>query len=65
MGDPRHPRITMTLRAITDTRFLALHVTGAGKRAVLDRAKEPGPVSELPIRAMMRQARAPMTIYAA
>ncbi|KQT88508.1 6-phosphogluconolactonase [Aurantimonas sp. Leaf443] len=51
------PRVTLTLPAIVDARFLALHIEGEEKRAVLKAALEPGPIDEMPVRAVLRAAR--------
>jgi 6-phosphogluconolactonase len=57
------PRVTFTLRELLDTGFLALHIEGEAKAATLARALQPGPVEDMPIRAVLRQARTPLTIY--
>lgn len=55
------PRLTLTLPALLSARAIALHVEGAGKRAVLDRARQPGPESDLPVRSVF--ARAPVEVF--
>jgi 6-phosphogluconolactonase len=55
------PRLTLTLPALLGARTIALHVEGAGKRAVLDRARQPGPESALPVRSVL--ARAPVDVF--
>jgi 6-phosphogluconolactonase len=57
------PRLTFTLPSLLDTRLLALHVEGAQKAEALERALAPGPVAEMPVRAVLRQATTPLTIY--
>lgn len=57
------PRITLTLPAILDTRYLVLHIEGGEKEAVLDRAMERGPVEEMPVRAILHQKRTALAIY--
>ncbi|MEM7588161.1 MAG: 6-phosphogluconolactonase [Acidobacteriota bacterium] len=52
-----HARMSLTLRAILDSRRLILHITGDGKWDVYQRALEPGPASELPIRAALQSGR--------
>lgn len=52
-----HPRMSLTLAAILDSRRLVLHVTGEQKRQVIERASELGPVEELPIRAVLASGR--------
>lgn len=57
-----HPRIGLTLRALTDTRHLILAVTGAEKRVVLDRARANIHDERLPVAALLRQTRVPIDI---
>ncbi len=54
------PRLTLTLATIVKARFLGLHIEGAEKRAVLDRACDG---ESLPIRAVIDQASRPVQIY--
>ena len=57
------PRVTFTLRRLLDTRGLYLHIEGYEKARVLDLALADGPVEEMPIRAVLRQAVTPLTIF--
>jgi 6-phosphogluconolactonase len=50
-----HDRMTLSLAVILRSRHVYLHVTGESKRLVLDRAREEGPETELPIRAVLRR----------
>ena len=55
-----HPRVTLTLSALLDSRAIALHITGADKRRTLERADaDPG----LPVHHVLRQRRVPVTVY--
>lgn len=56
------PRLTFTLPPLIAADRLFLHMEGAAKRAVLDRAALPGPVAELPIRAVLQNARKPLDV---
>lgn len=56
-------RLSLTLAALLDTDLLALHITGAAKRAVLDRAQQPGSELDLPVRALLRQQRTALEVY--
>jgi 6-phosphogluconolactonase len=47
------PRITLTLPVLLEANFLALHIEGAPKRAVLEAARMPGPVHKIPVRAVL------------
>lgn len=50
------PRLTLTLPALLSAQTIALHIEGAGKRAVLDRARQRGPEAALPVRAVLARA---------
>jgi 6-phosphogluconolactonase len=49
-----HPRISLTLRALLDSRRIVLHLTGEDKLDVYRRALADGPVEEMPVRAVLR-----------
>ena len=57
------PRVTFTLPRLLETAALYLHIEGDEKAAVLETALGDGPVEEMPIRAVLRQERVPLTIY--
>lgn len=54
--DAPHPRMSLTLAALLDSRRLILHITGEGKWEVYQRALGEGPEDELPIRGALRHA---------
>ena len=56
-------RITWTLDKLLEAPFLALHITGVSKKQVLERALEPGSLTELPIRSVIFQNKTPLNIY--
>jgi 6-phosphogluconolactonase len=56
-------RLSLTLAALLETDLLALHIEGASKLATLERAREPGSELDLPVRALLRQRRAPLEVY--
>ena len=58
-----HPRLSLTLAALLDSRRIVLHITGAEKWDVYQRALADGPVEELPIRAVLRGAADRVEIY--
>jgi 6-phosphogluconolactonase len=64
-SDGLEPRLTMTGRVILRARRLALQIEGAEKLATLARAMEDGPVEDMPIRAVLRQAAEKLTIFTA
>ncbi|HTN96950.1 MAG TPA: 6-phosphogluconolactonase [Nordella sp.] len=55
-------RLTFTLPVLLDSGFIALHIEGAEKQKVLAAAEGPGPVKDMPIRAVLR-AREPVVLY--
>lgn len=58
------PRITMTLPYILATNGLYLHIEGDAKAAILTEAEEPnGPIADMPVRAVLRQAGDRLQIY--
>jgi 6-phosphogluconolactonase len=58
-----HERMTLTLPTILDSRQIVLHITGEQKKEVLDKAMQEGATQEMPIRFVLRQERAPVTVY--
>lgn len=58
-----HDRLSLTLPALVDCRRLVLHITGQGKRRVLQQALAGGDDHELPIRAVLRQTRRPVEVF--
>jgi 6-phosphogluconolactonase len=63
--DGLEPRLTLTGRVILRARHLALQIEGSGKLATLAKAREDGPVEDMPIRAALRGAAGRLTIFAA
>jgi 6-phosphogluconolactonase len=57
------PRITLTLPVVLSTRALYLHIEGAEKAATLETALGDGPIEDMPIRAVLRQAHTPVLVY--
>ncbi len=57
------PRVTLTLPVVLCTRALYLHIEGAEKAATLESALGEGPVEDMPIRAVLRQAHTPVLVY--
>jgi 6-phosphogluconolactonase len=56
-------RLSLNLPALLDARRIGLLIVGEGKRAVLARAREDGAAEEMPVRALLRQTRVPVTVY--
>jgi 6-phosphogluconolactonase len=47
-------RLTLTVRAISDARLIILMLAGEEKRATFERVVQPGPVEDMPVRAILR-----------
>lgn len=58
-----HERMTLTLPALLQSRQIILHIAGADKRAVYERAMADGPVAQMPIRAVLGQTASPVTVF--
>jgi 6-phosphogluconolactonase len=56
------PRLTLTMPLIAEARFLALHIEGVVKRAVLEQALS-GDVPSLPIARVFDAAASPIAVY--
>jgi 6-phosphogluconolactonase len=56
------PRVTLSLLRLLRTRALYLHIEGEEKAETLQRALGPGPVEDMPVRAVLRQEAVPLTI---
>ena len=54
-----HRRITLTLAAVLNSREIILHLTGAAKKAVLERAS----ASAYPVATVLSQERTPVTVW--
>ena len=57
------PRITLTAPVIASAQHIYLHLEGDAKRGVLCGAMEDGPDTEMPIRAVLRQAQRRLKVY--
>jgi len=58
-----HARVSLNLSALLDSRHIALLLIGSGKWVTYERACEAGPVAEMPVRALLRQQRVPVSVY--
>lgn len=58
-----HARLSLTPAALFDAQALFLHITGDGKRALLDVALGDGPVEVLPVRLALRHDRPACQVY--
>ncbi len=57
------PRITLTLPLIAAARNVYLHIEGAEKATVLETALQDGPLTDMPVRAVLRHPGLPLEIY--
>lgn len=57
------PRITLTLPVLLDADHLALHIEGIDKRRTLEAAQQPGPITAMPIRAILARHPAPKIFW--
>ena len=55
--------MTLSLASLLRARHTYLHVVGVAKRAVLERASEPGDAAQLPIRAVLLNDAIALEIY--
>jgi 6-phosphogluconolactonase len=60
---PPLSRMSLNLAALLDSRRIGLLIMGGGKWATYQRAEGAGPVSEMPVRALLRQQQVPVTVY--
>jgi 6-phosphogluconolactonase len=58
-----HARISLNLSALLDARRVVLHIEGDSKWQVYQRARMPGAVAELPVRAVLQQKEVPVDVY--
>jgi 6-phosphogluconolactonase len=57
-----HPRLSLNLSALLDSRRIVLQIIGAQKWRTYAAASAEGPVQEMPIRAVLRQRRTPVEV---
>lgn len=57
-----HPRLSLNLTALLDSRRVVVLITGDSKWRTFTAACAPGPEQDMPIRAVLRQSRAPVDV---
>ena len=57
-----HPRLSLNLTALLDSRRIVLLITGESKRRAYAAACAAGPVKDMPVRAVLRQSRTPVEV---
>jgi 6-phosphogluconolactonase len=60
---PPRPRLSLNLRALLDSRRIALLIIGEQKWATYQRARVRGPIEEMPVRALFHQQNVPVSVY--
>jgi len=60
---PNTERISLTLAALMKTERIVVLFTGEDKLAVFNMAQKPGPIEDMPIRAILHQEQVPVELY--
>ncbi|HTV95278.1 MAG TPA: 6-phosphogluconolactonase [Steroidobacteraceae bacterium] len=55
-------RLSLNLSALLDSRRVIVFIMGDGKWRTFSAANEPGPIEEMPVRAVLRQQRTPVEV---
>jgi 6-phosphogluconolactonase len=61
--DAPYSRLSLSLRAILDSRLICVQLSGTAKETTYERALGKGPVATMPIRAILRQTRVPVEVW--
>ena len=62
-GHAPHPRMSLSLNALLQSRDIVLMISGQSKRRVFEQALAEGPIEELPARAILRQTAVPVSVF--
>ncbi len=60
---PNTERLTLTRNGLLKSERIVILFTGEDKLAVFGQAQQPGPVEDMPIRALLNQEQAPVELY--
>ena len=60
---PPRERLSLNLRALLDSRRIALLIAGEDKWATYERARVRGPTVDMPVRALLQQQNVPVSVY--
>ena len=60
---PPQARMSLTLRALLDSRRIVVMIVGADKLQTYQRARVRGPAAEMPVRALLAQQNVPVSVY--
>lgn len=58
-----HPRKTLTLRALLDSRWIVLPLQGESKLTTFKTVCGEGAVEEMPVRSVLRQSKVPIEVW--
>ena len=58
-----HERMTLTARALLNSRRVILHIVGDKKWQVYQKAQQEGAIDELPVRVILQQDKVPVDVY--
>ena len=58
-----HPRVSLSLPALLDSRLILLPIAGAGKAAVIERAAKERDPLKMPVAAVLMQRRTPVEVF--
>jgi 6-phosphogluconolactonase len=61
--EPPRARISLNLRALLDSRRIAILIVGNAKWATFERARVRGPAVDMPVRALLQQQNVPVSVY--
>ena len=56
-------RLSLNLRALLDSRRIAILIAGKEKWAAYERARAHGPAAQMPVRALLQQQNVPVSVY--
>ena len=60
---PPRARLSLNLRALLDSRRIAVLIMGKDKWATYERARKRGAVADMPVRALLQQQNVPVSVY--
>jgi 6-phosphogluconolactonase len=60
--EPPQSRLSLNLTALLDSRRIVVLISGDSKWRTLGEAQAPGPVQDMPVRAVLRQSRTPVEV---
>jgi 6-phosphogluconolactonase len=61
--EPPRARLSLNLRALLDSRRIAVLIVGDAKWATYERARVRGPAVDMPVRALLQQQNVPVSVY--